>query len=379
MLSIREDFVSVGSKVSEQKYPEEIKSISKDAKLDLDLHKEIYLRDLDELPLREQKLSAMHMSEFKEGDILLYLPNKKHISCAQKAISFFQWLTKRKNGHYEIAHAAIFEGYHEEKGALVPKIVDVTGAGYSIRKLKDDQPLLVFRPYQPAIGKEIAEVARSIKNKPSKPYWSCCLGLETFFKRTKLVPKHKLPIAEKDVPNATICSQFVIKTIKKAMIESKLPEEIRLGYYLNINSKSTPKDLEAELYENKNYRMLCYVGKENPFALIKTEIEAQLIRLKNRSGHAAKNKYRACAMKFHSIINHDLRTESYDNLQKAILLTKLMLESFSVNAGRNFKTPTSYTSLLNFARRIGIFRRDINGFEYKKLSEIEMESCAIKN
>lgn len=309
--------------------------------------------------------------DLKAGDILLYLPNPNNTNCVQQMISFFQSLTKRVRGHHEIAHAGICVGMREKNDHMVPHIADVTGRGFRIGPIRDDQPLLIFRPEDAKVAEAFAKEANEVKEKKKRINWDCCVAFGTFFKRKQL--QHGRNIEDrpsKEISSSSVCSTFVIEVTKKAFMETQEIKEQRNDYYLDINSRSTPKDLDAELSTKNKYKKLLYTGGRNYYDLVKTEVEHQLTLLSKQTGKRETEKYQKSSKAFLETTIEMESSDCLDSAQKAYLLTKRMLSCFMENTGHNLIKPTSYTNLLYFTRQKGMFRRDIS--EFQDTAEMKM-------
>lgn len=316
----------------------------------------------------EHKFLAINHSELQLGDIPLFLPAAKGMSCGQKMICCMQALTKRHRGHYEITHAAIFVGYKEKDGKRLPQIADVTAKGFRIGTLKEDQPVLIFRPLNPEVGRLIAEEAKRISEKPNKPYWDCCTAFRMPFKRKQLDPERKIE-GDKEISQATVCSKLNIQIIKRALRQYANEEE-RKKYYLHIESDSTVKDLEAELFRNPSYDMRISFGKNNlkgsPYEIIQNEIRAQLQRLETNAARTKNpkilKKYAEAKVAFENAVETMGNSPEFDDIEKAIYLAEHMEVSFAVNTGKGVGS-TSATALKANMRSLNLFRSVVDKYK----------------
>lgn len=316
-----------------------------------------------------QKFIAITHDDLQEGDIPLFLPSSKGMNCAQTMICCLQALTKRPHGHYEITHAAIFVGYKEKDGKRIPQIADVTAKGFRIGELKKDQPILVFRPKNPEVGRLIAEEARRISQIPNKPYWDCCTALGMVFKRKQLNPERELKTKDKEISQATVCSKFDIQIIKKAL-RRYADEATRRPYYLNIEANSTVKDLEAELCKNPNYDMHISFGKNNlkgsPYEIIQAEIQQHLKRLKAKADrtHDPKvlKKYNQSKVSFNVAIETLDQSVGFDEIEKAIYLAERMEAEFGYNTGWGIRN-TSASALKTSMRNLNLFQSVVDKYK----------------
>ncbi|MHB1947405.1 MAG: hypothetical protein ACYCQI_04735 [Gammaproteobacteria bacterium] len=317
----------------------------------------------------ERKFLAINHNELQLGDIPLFLPSAKGMNCSQKMICCMQALTKRHRGHYEITHASIFVGYKEKEGKKLPQIADVTAKGFRIGTLKEDQPILIFRPLNPEVGRLIAEEAKRIAQNPRKPYWDCCTAVGMVFKRKQLDPERKITEGDKEISQATVCSKLNIQVIKRALRQYANEEE-RKQYYLHIESDSTVKDLEAELFRNPNYEMRISFGKNNlkgsPYEIIQNEIRTQLQRLETNAARTKKpailKKYAEAKVAFENAIETLDKSPQFDEIEKAIYLAEHMEVPFAVNTGCGARN-TSAAALKASMRSLNLFQSVVDKYK----------------
>jgi hypothetical protein len=318
----------------------------------------------DERKIRSHLLE-MGFPDFQKGDILFYLPHDGYIPKTQQIISFFQSLTKRRHGHYEITHTGICVDVNvDEHGEMIPMIADVTGKGFRIGKIKKSQPMLVFRSKDPDIANSLAEQALEVKRQNVPIQWNLGVAIGLFFKRRELDPTRPVGEEKNAVSEQTVCSKFVCEVLGNALHGH--PGKQR-AYQVNVNADSTPKDLEAEFYKNDNYQVFSYLGVNghlgNRFQYIQEVVEQQLKRLSTQTTDKGKAKYAAAQEAYDSAKKELEGLENIGDLEKAVFLKDWMVDTFSINTGNGWKT-TSMIALNQAARNIHLFESVIQ--KYRK-------------
>lgn len=305
------------------------------------------------------------------GDLLLFRPSIQ-TWFMQQIIMLVQALLHNKHGHYDTTHVAICIGHDEQNQ---PKIAHVTEKhermGFIEEKLEEmfhrddgDRPFLVFRPKDPRAAAEIANIAGHPENHNKNMEWKLRTGIKALLtNNSQISPTQEAPLL-RSLSRSTICSQFVIETLKIAA-KDKDPENDFQHEYPAIHSTSTPKVLEGYLYKSKNYSKHCYLGKDG-FKNLANEIEKQINRIGERPDHKSKAKYALSKVAFHKAIDEVNQHREWNEMEKSIFLIKIMLPTFRHSTGLGFFNTTSYSSLLWTARKMGIFERDINAFSASK-------------
>ncbi len=295
------------------------------------------------------------------GDVILI-----HASISpnftQKLIMFLQSLIGEAHGNDDITHAAICTKIQDGK----PVIAHITGnkiMGYKQEPIDEvfirdggDRAFVVYRPKDQKVANNIASIAGNEKeNKSIK--WKISVALSAFFRKATLNPKRTFH--EKNFSKDSFCSKFVIQAIKIATQHKRdraLSET--LNYYPNIRSSSTTKTLDDYLFNDPNYDMYVYPGSNNPYTLIKNEIQAQIDRISKRTDSNSITKCRLLNTKLIEITKI-LDDADYNNLQKAILLFKSIDSALKIKTTYSLWDSTSYRIVRDKIRKIGIFEKDI--------------------
>lgn len=332
-----------------------------------------------------------HLHELQPGDILLFRASLQPNS-AQYFIMFLQAiLSYQKHGHYDTTHVAMCVG--DIKGE--PILAHVTENSKFFKYIKEpiedmlsreilfhDRPFLVFRPKDRLIAKAYAEVASHDKNQSLN--WSLAEGFKTFLSRTHLDESAFIEQAER-ITNNVICSQFIIEIIQEVtQNQEKIGLINHLNYFPKIKPTSSPKALESELYNNPEYQLLCYTGKESIYKMIKMEIKAEISRLKQKTGTNEIAKYNSVLTDYKNI-RKSIRKIHFDNeLEKSLYLLKKITPSLNIKA-RFFTKNTgwfaanSYKNVIASARKLGIFNREIENFDCKPFDEQLIKSTIKKS
>jgi hypothetical protein len=157
---------------------------------------------------------------------------------------------------------------------------------------------------------------------------------------------------------ASFCSKFVIQCLKAASLESELIDSI--NYEVKLNSNSTPKALESYLYNNKYFNLAIYPGVENPYAILKLEIDKAIKTI------SSLDKRQFCDDYFLKVIR--VLDADKNNLEKSRYLLSAMIP--------NLKKPTgiyaaqSAIKIVDFARTMRIFERDLNAKFKEEVDEL---------
>lgn len=305
------------------------------------------------------------IEELQEGDILMFrAPRKPGI--AGYAIQFMQALIRKAHGHYDTTHAAICTG-RDENGKI--QIAHVTGhklMRYVQEPLQEmidrdgdgDRPFVVYRCKKNEVAGKISRVAGNAEANKNLRYRSHTAATSVL-RVSHLSPQRKIPHT-KELSESTFCTRFVVQSIKVATKPSHgLLASKNSKYYPHLRSACTPKTLESYLYNDQNYKMHVYPGKNNPYLVIQEEITAQITRLSKKTDLASRKKVAALTREFNTATEELNRTEM-NNLQKAIQLVKQLTPILKINTGFGFVTPESYRAVMKKARNMAVYERDIS-------------------
>lgn len=303
----------------------------------------------------DKKIKLLNtIDELAVGDVVLFR-SVYHKNLPQRLIGYYQSLTSYKHGHYDTVHAGICVG-HNVKG---PVIAHVTGGkyfSYAKQALVDtnledqeNRSLVVYRHKDQTIREVIAAKAAAIDNELKKPKWTFSSAVKLLFTNT-----------QQDTPAdaisaSTICSKFTIEILKQATKNS--------GAYLKMHANSSPKALEAELFNNPHYDLYIHTGHPDatskqgldPYLTLKTTVENEL----NRLGQQQDNKYvekKYLEVKAALFRNVQFAETESDALTKAQHLLNEVMPALQINTGYGFSTPTSYKNVAEQARKLGLFR-----------------------
>lgn len=304
------------------------------------------------------------LDELQEGDILMFrAPRKPGI--AGYAIQFMQALIRKAHGHYDTTHTAICTG-RDEDGKI--QIAHVTGhklMRYVQEPLEDmidrdgegDRPFVVYRCKNDNVAGRISHVAGNVEANKDLRYRSHAAAASVL-RISRLNPQRKIPHT-KELSESTFCTRFVVQSIKVATKPSHgLLASKNSKYYPHLRSSCTPKTLESYLYHDKNYQMLVYPGKENPYQVIQQEITAQIARISKRTDLVSRKKVATLTRALEASID-ELDSAEMNDLQKAIQLVRQLTPILKMNTGFGLVTAESYRSVIKKARSMAIFERDV--------------------
>lgn len=290
---------------------------------------------------------SIDLNELLPGDILLFRCNKDFY-LSQVFIKLGQAIFDSAHGHYDTTHTAICLG----QGPNGPQIAHVTEKldikGYINEPLsemmtrdKEDRPFLLFRHKDKKIANKIADLAGHKDNSEKKLQWRLSSGM------LSLPAKLPQKLEEKfDYFSDTICSQFVIETLDLA------------GATLPIHHNSSPKILESSLYGNKDFNYFCYSG-QNAHERLLQAIEEQLKRIENQNDEKSIAKYDNASRAFLRVKESFKNGATQDAFEKNIALLKTMLPFLKESRGLGLFKTTSYKAIIEIARYMGIFERDL--------------------
>lgn len=320
-----------------------------------------------------RKVISISIPELKPGDILIFRPSP-NIFPNQKLIIFFQSLLccLPLGGEDNAIHAAVKT---EDKIAHMYQVGDQCGYfHHTLETMQSeeakfhpdnrDRPFVVFRPKNQKAAKLVANIVSDEKNN-SKIKWE-----NTKFVLPLLHPsfwglsKESLIPNDTKLPSSAICTEFVIEAIKVAECQrnkagDKIPDRI------NIRPLSTPKALEAYLYNDKeNYDMFVYPGK-NPFQKVLNAITAELVRIEKRhyssNEHSRKKRKRVafeCKRRIHYYANAEIKLTE---LEKCLELLNVVMPILNEHSGFNWfglRNTQSYNAIRHEVSNMGIFERD---------------------
>jgi hypothetical protein len=130
-----------------------------------------------------------------------------------------------------------------------------------------------------------------------------------------------------------------------------------------MHPTSSPKALEAELYNNPHFDLYIHTGHPDaaskqgldPYLTLKNSVENELNRLSlQQDNKNVEKKYlQVKAALFRNV--QFAETES-DVLAKAQHLLNEVMPALQINTGYGFSTPTSYKNVAEQARKLGLFR-----------------------
>lgn len=134
--------------------------------------------------------------------------------------------------------------------------------------------------------------------------------------------------------------------------------------YPDMDPYNTPKALEAFLYGNIHYEMKIYLGLK-PYIAIKTLINEELGEMYAKcKTNEALEKYTLAEKTYAEIkAKLEINPEKINETSTLLIFLKTMLPVLDSLESGSSKT------IRSFARRIGIFERDIKGFELSKTEE----------
>lgn len=340
------------------------------------------------------------IKDVKPGDILLFRPSKT-LFPSHNTIIFFQSLLSLDHGHYDTIHVAICVGNEGGNPIIahsyeLAKDGKIAKRGYVKQSLQemfdhegkvisgnDDRPFLLFRPKDRAAAKETAKVAGD-EQANQHIEWTYYQAIRTFFRPAfwGLDPDRPM-LNNKSMPEAAICSQFVISAIKLAEQNRNNRKEVFLDR-INIRESSTPKALEACLYNDvNNYDLFCYPGKR-AYKDLRKEIIAQLKRILTRESTdpLAKNKYLDGIRQYKKVrASHKNPANNQNRLDRCLDLLSTMLPILNRHTGFSWfglANTTSYNHVVAAARKMGIFERDIKRYTLDHPPVAQVPSVQLK-
>jgi hypothetical protein len=312
------------------------------------------------------------IDELKAGDILLFRtpfpeldpPGDVLGKITRKGIQMTGALLNYKaGGHYDTTHAGICVGHDKDGHALMAHLTGHDVMGYKKEPLMDmlirdggDRAFAIFRPQSEMMCDRITRIATQPGSEKIK--WSRAEAAKMFIKFPSLTPdREKKP--EKELDEASFCSKFVVQVIKNASREGDEEKKQEFTQYdVDILSgASTPKHVEGELYHNPNYEVLIYTGRVSILQLMVCKINEELERINStvKEGTDGFEKLRLCNKKF--ILANELLAgiTNYNDLDRALMLLKIMLPLLNINTGMGLTNSTAYSNLVSYARERGIY------------------------
>lgn len=295
-----------------------------------------------------------NIDQLTTGDIILFR-SVYYKTLAQNLIGVYQSLTSYNHGHYETVHAGICVG-HDKNGPIIAHVNGGKHFSYVKQPLIDSniedhesRPLLVYRHHDDEIRDLIATQANNISQSKKVPKWTFSSAFKLIFPGTG-----KLHTPD-EISLSTFCSKFVIEVVQQVTKNTTS--------YLNMNPVSSPKALEAELYNNPHYDLLIYTGNPiaqsrqgiDPYQALKNTISDELNRLSqqlnNKSVAAKYQQVKAALFRSENFAQHQT-----DSLLNAKNLLNEVMPTLQVNTGFNLRTPTSFNNVATQARKLGIFK-----------------------
>lgn len=342
--------------------------------------------------MQTRSIKGIRPSDLKPGDILLFRSSPTPFTC-QKMIMFFQGLLSLSHGHSDTTHAAVCVDNDEKKGPIIAHSYEMGDqCGYIRQPLSEmqaaeenslegngDRPFLVFRPKDQYAAKVVAEVAgNQKKNRHIK--WTTKQAIKTYFRCAfwSLSEERAMSKTVKTMPKEAICSQFVIRSIKVAE-HKRYTEGETIINRLTIRSSSTPKALEACLYKDvNNYDFMVYPGAK-PFESLIKAIKTELKAIKAR--HYTSNEYsqlkrRKVRQHYKALLKKYKYAEFQSELDSCLELLSIVMPILNQHAGFGWFglcNTTSYNSIRDEARKLGIFERDIQQYSEMKTSRGDIE------
>lgn len=303
------------------------------------------------------------IDDLQTGDVLLFQAPRKNLSWSEWIsfgfVKFFQALVFQKHGHYDTAHAGVCVQDTQTNRKYLAHVVN-GGFGHIALQRKQFQstPFFVYRPKDLGMAHQIAQRAAypaDSVEEMKKIKWRGFVALKAFFSHAR-----KTSGKAKAISKSTICSKFVAQVLKKAASEVKGVEE-PLRYFPQLNSSSTPKALEAALYNNPNYELLCYPGIGDPYQRLKDVVEKELVRIsETKNGF---DKALAISSAFNQIniklTSDDSPQSQGSSFEKALKLAEVMLPIFQKKRGVGLLAATSFKNFSLAMRDVGIFKRDL--------------------
>lgn len=309
------------------------------------------------------------LNELKAGDVILFrssiIPG-----IVSHGIMTMQSLVSQPHGHYDTTHVAICTDYNEDK----PIIAHIIGSGYKKEPLENailreggDRAFLVYRPTNRDVAIRLAMIAGEEKTN-GHIRWDISAAAGSFVRTATLNPNRSFfgrSVTKEDAgfSASSFCSKFTIEAMKIATDpdakERVLEDAI---YYPNLCSSSTPKALEAYLFNEVQlglYSMYVYPGNQNPYTLIKNEIQAQINRIRLRVDANSMTKCKKLREQLIAITRELDAKPELDDLQKSLRLLNKIAPVLKLQTGYGIRASESYRSLIATSRMIGIFERDI--------------------
>jgi len=211
-----------------------------------------------------------------------------------------------------------------------------------------ERPFIVYRPKNAEMAQHLAAIAG---NEAANHAITITLRAASSAFRTISMFNPDRTKTQKTLDEHSICSTFVVQSIKKAAKEHHHPE-----FDMDLNDSSSPKVIESYVHhDHKHYEQLIYWGKTDPYVAIKTEIEQQIERLK-KGNASSRIKANSLSDELQAFEQQNLNLQPLD---KAISLINHMSESLKHNTGLSINHTHSYQEVLKKARGMGIFAREL--------------------
>lgn len=318
------------------------------------------------------------LDDLQPGDILLFLPKKKK-TLPNKLISTLQALIYQDDGYYTTTHAAVYIGtqhknIRDEHGTITQvtnqhMIAHVTEAGFKFayqpleeiyEKDKEERPFIAYRANDSAFGETIAKRAMTVKTFLEQHdhtlEWTASSAASSLLMHSDLSSARKIDEKNRQIEGQTHCSKFAAQVIKIAAMENK-------KYNIDLRSTITPAGLLRGLAKNQNYSCCCYMGKDNIYELLKTEINRHLTRIQTRSDEKSKQKALACSVALNTLTSV-LDNSDKNDIEKAKALLKKMLPVLAVQTGFSlYKEASTARELRAWAAEKGIFKDHLSDDE----------------
>jgi hypothetical protein len=322
-------------------------------------------------PEMEEKLHYLQcVTEVKPGDILLFHRSHGLIS---HLVSYGQTLINAPHGHYDTTHAAICVKIKDDQ----PILGHISNNGYTQQPINElcpeqNRPFFVYRAISPKMLRNITATAWDTEENERIVKWG---NLFSVFSKS---PVTDGKMEREEMATKTFCSKFVIQCLMSAATSDNFSEEEKKAYFPTIPSNSCVKSLEAYLNaNNKNYQKLVYWDPQNIYVIIRNKIAKELSRIRSCEDidififHSQKKYLNALIRNFNRLTRELEQDTQIDNLEKSKRLLREVLPKLVVKTGPGLRAPESNEKILEIARTMQIFPRDIQ-------SNISLEMSTIR-
>lgn len=316
---------------------------------------------------------------FQAGDIIIFNINLNHPHPQKHNTVAMQKLLNNTGGHKDAVHAAFIIEINDKK-----QMVHLRGNGFVLEEIAADSIRTVAHVYRPRIHqKEIAaELSQIVKENQdifaSQLKWKYSVTLSTFLRRfinalgvkdenpeaRKLAHPETKPSPKDYISKKSICSKFLAQSYAASCYELSKQHPEHASYrhdLMNINTNTIPKTLQSYLYRCSNYDYFVM-----PHAEHRGQLTVNLLkRIQEEINHLhAKQKNDLITLKaenLQSILNQfeDNKEEKTPDIvadfNRAKALLKEVVPLLKINTGKNLKTPGSFTRVMDYASKQGLY------------------------